>query len=107
MEKHTMQDGPIPLFGSLPSAVSRQWGGATGSKTAAYASSQFHVTLPINYQKQIAQVLVSICDGGTDNSWESTTAWAQNATLKSFVAGIVAEHPFTIPPKISWVALGK
>lgn len=26
MEKHTMQDGPIPLFGSLPSAVSRQWG---------------------------------------------------------------------------------
>lgn len=25
-EKHLMPDGPIPLFGSLPSAVSRQWG---------------------------------------------------------------------------------
>lgn len=24
-EKHLMPDGPIPLFGSLPSAVSRQW----------------------------------------------------------------------------------
>ena len=102
-----MPDGPIPLFGSLPSAVSRQWGVATGSKAEAYASSKFHVTLPINYQKQIAQVLVSISDGGTDGSWESTTAWAQNATVKSLVAGMDAEHPLTIPPKISWVALGK
>ena len=25
-EKHLMPDGPIPRFGSLPSAVSRQWG---------------------------------------------------------------------------------
>lgn len=28
-EKHLMPDGPIPLFGSLPSAVSRQWGLST------------------------------------------------------------------------------
>ena len=26
MKKHTIQDGTIPLSGSLPSAVSRQWG---------------------------------------------------------------------------------
>ena len=26
VKKHTMQDGPMPLFGSLPSAGSRQWG---------------------------------------------------------------------------------
>ena len=34
MEKHTMQDGPIPLFGSLPSAVSRQWGSVTAGDYA-------------------------------------------------------------------------
>ena len=32
MEKHTMQDGPISLFGSLPSAVSRQWGYAVANR---------------------------------------------------------------------------
>lgn len=26
MEKHTIPDGPIPLYGLSPSAVSRQWG---------------------------------------------------------------------------------
>ena len=102
-----MPDGPIPLFGSLPSAVSRQWGVATGSKAEAYASSKFHVTLPINYQKQIAQVLVTMQNGGTDESWESTTVWEQNETVKSFVGYMVAGHSLTSSPKIRWVTLGK
>lgn len=42
MEKHTMQDGPIPLFGSLPSAVSRQWGITLGVRARSY------VQLPIS-----------------------------------------------------------
>lgn len=41
MEKHTMQDGPIPLFGSLPSAVSRQWGSFESIDSGSF------VTMPL------------------------------------------------------------
>ena len=87
--------------------ASRQWGIATGSTAPAYTTSRFNVTLPINYQKQIAQVFVNTVNGGTDNAWESTTVWAQDETVKSFVGFMVAEHPLTTTPKIRWVTLGK
>ena len=36
-----MQDGPIPLFGSLPSAVSRQWGSFKSIDSGSF------VTMPL------------------------------------------------------------
>lgn len=85
----------------------KQWGIATGSKATTHTVSKFTVTLPINYQKQIAQVLVTVGDGGYDGSWEGTTAWGQDVTIKSFAGYMVAAHPFTISPKIRWVTLGE
>lgn len=41
-EKHLMPDGPIPLFGSLPSAVSRQWGGFSSVDSGTF------VTMPLS-----------------------------------------------------------
>ena len=40
-------------------------------------------------------------------SWEGTTAWGQDVTIKSFAGYMVAAHPFTISPKIRWVTLGE
>ena len=93
------------FFQKIPTV--EQWGIATGSTAEAYVTSTFNVTLPINYQKQIAQVLVNTANGGTNNTWESTTVWAQGETVKSFVGYMVAGHPFTTTPKIRWVTLGK
>ena len=87
--------------------ASRQWGVATGINVETHTSARFDVTLPINYQKQIAQALVTIADGGTSESWESTTVWVKGGTVKSFVAGMAAGHAFTIPPKIRWATLGE
>lgn len=92
------------FVGSL--SATEQWGIATGSTAEAHVTSSFNVTLPINYQKQIAQVLVNTEDGGTDYTWESTTVWAQVETVQSFVGYMVAGHPFTTTPKIRWVTLG-
>ena len=39
-----MQDGPIPLFGSLPSAVSRQWGLSTNDPGMGGAVFHYPVT---------------------------------------------------------------
>lgn len=41
MEKHTIPDGPIPLSGLSPSAVSRQW----GKNTITASGQQF--TFPL------------------------------------------------------------
>ena len=85
----------------------QQWGIATGNTAEAHVTSTFYVTLPINYQKQIAQVLVTTANGGYEGPWESTTVWAQGETVKSFVGYMVAEHQITYPPKIRWVTLGE
>ena len=42
-EKHLMPDGPIPLFGSLPSAVSRQWGTTNNDKGAGGTSFAYPI----------------------------------------------------------------
>lgn len=47
-EKHLMPDGPIPLFGSLPSAVSRQWGYSNG------CTKTWVATLPISSSSSYA-----------------------------------------------------
>lgn len=94
-------------FGKNFGGLIIQWGTATGSKAEAHVTSTFNVTLPINYQEQIAQVFVNTATGGTNDTWDSTTVWAQVETVKSFVGSMVAGHPFTIPPKIRWVTLGK
>lgn len=67
MEKHTIQDGTIPLSGSLPSAVSRQWGKErTNSSNRAVL-----VTLPISANN----ILIAIASN-TDNNDAIATAVA-------------------------------
>ena len=54
-----MSDGPIPLFGSLPSAVSRQWGFQQENKTFSFplamnnifSFTATHSTVARNYVK--------------------------------------------------------
>lgn len=105
--KYSIDTNGYVCLGSFFGGLIIQWGIATGSTAEAYVTSTFNVTLPINYQKQIAQVLVNTANGGTNNTWESTTVWAQGETVKSFVGYMVAGHPFTTTPKIRWVTLGK
>lgn len=59
-EKHLMPDGPIPLFGSLPSAVSRQWGTVTNT------DSPHDYTLPLSMSAALAAVANDV--GGNCNS---------------------------------------
>lgn len=47
-EKHLMPDGPIPLFGSLPSAVSRQWG---YYGKASSAGNDANIIYPVSFTK--------------------------------------------------------
>uniref|UniRef100_UPI004024B3EC gp53-like domain-containing protein n=1 Tax=Megasphaera sp. TaxID=2023260 RepID=UPI004024B3EC len=105
--KYNIAQNGYVCLGSFFGGLIIQWGIATGSTAEAHVTSAFNVTLPINYQKQIAQVLVNTANGGTNNTWESTTVWAQGETVKSFVGYMVAGHPFTTTPKIRWVTLGK
>lgn len=48
MERHTMQDGTIPLSGLSPSAVSRQWGRFT-----ANINRNGTITFPVNFVSQL------------------------------------------------------
>ena len=79
MEKHTMQDGPIPLFGSLPSAVSRQWG--------SYDSISYHtdITFPITFHDEV--YVVHFADAIVSKSLEDyyvySAAWNIGATTAS------------------------
>ena len=57
-EKHLMSDGPIPLFGSLPSAVSRQWGSFVSVDNGSF------VSLPIS-ATPIQVVAVDMASGGS------------------------------------------
>ena len=94
-------------FGSFFGGLIIQWGIATGSIAEAHISSRFDVTLPINYQKQIAQVWANVLDGGYYDSWEGITVWVQGETVKSFIGYMVAGRQITYPPKIRWITLGE
>ena len=53
MEKHTIPDGPIPLYGLSPSAVSRQW----GSRLVALDGMTQSFTLPVHISYAMAAVM--------------------------------------------------
>lgn len=72
-EKHLMPDGPIPLFGSLPSAVSRQWGYARANRQGYVLS--YPVTMT---------TLCAIVSTNLDNSSYPVTP----ATISCFHPGI-------------------
>lgn len=50
-EKHLMSDGPIPLFGSLPSAVSRQWG--VDDQIIGNNGGTVDITFPISFPNEV------------------------------------------------------
>ena len=72
-EKHLMPDGPIPLFGSLPSAVSRQWGTVTAGDYA----------LPISFASNYSVVANDIGSAATSIKIEKKT----NSIVNFYGAG--------------------
>lgn len=54
MEKHTIPDGPIPLYGLSPSAVSRQWGGLTITNGLNFGYFNYPLIFP---NKSVSAVL--------------------------------------------------
>lgn len=67
MEKHTIPDGPIPLYGLSPSAVSRQWG-TTGKKMES-------ITFPIAFSST-KNVILLINPYHSDNSTHPSDGWS-------------------------------
>lgn len=61
-EKHLMPDGPIPLFGSLPSAVSRQWGITTDS---GWDKDYWTFTYPIAMSSSLSAYIGRASGGGS------------------------------------------
>ena len=68
MERHTMQDGTIPLSGLSPSAVSRQW--VSTNIPGGNASS---VSLPIAY-KQWYKIVATGVVNNSDGDFKQTVA---------------------------------
>lgn len=69
-----MPDGPIPLFGSLPSAVSRQWGIVTTT------NSPHDYTLPLSMSVAFAAVANDV---GGDCHSIGITPHASTVTIAS------------------------
>lgn len=84
MEKHTMQDGPISLFGSLPSAVSRQWGFGKTAQT---------FTLPISTQWS---KVVAFHNGESPDTVSVTTDVVQSKFTVKTLSGAVDAHYISI-----------
>lgn len=62
-----MSDGPIPLFGSLPSAVSRQWGYVSNRKDGdimylVSAKNSIVLATATSYSGRAAAISTSDCD---------------------------------------------
>ena len=62
MERHTMQDGTIPLSGLSPSAVSRQW--VSGIDPANYEI--FGIAYPIAFTKFCMPIICHSTNSKTD-----------------------------------------
>ena len=67
MEKHTIPDGTIPLYGLSPSAVSKQWGIATKEYANGIMTWEYPVTV-----KKVLKIL-------TGEAYP--TSWLQNTSL--------------------------
>ena len=68
MEKHTIPDGPIPLYGLSPSAVSRQWGSAVSSQWGGVLT----FTYPIALQNRVLYAVAQE---------ENPYAWRENQSV--------------------------
>lgn len=96
-----MPDGPISLFGSLPSAVSRQWG--------SYDSISYHtdITFPITFHDEV--YVVHFVDAIVSKSLEDyhifPVAWNVEATTASNTR-LLCSHSTGIG-RFSMIVIGK
>ena len=100
-EKHLMPDGPIPLFGSLPSAVSRQWG--------SYDSESYYtnITFPIAFHDGVYVVHFSdaIVSVSLNRGDVYPVAWNIGATTNSKARMLCLINSGA--GKFSMIAIGK
>lgn len=99
-----MQDGPIPLFGSLPSAVSRQWGvNAHGIVTLPVACQSINKIVPahsgINFidtkvRETNPLIKFTLDVGGNTGNYED----AQWGSFKSIDSGSFVTMPLAATP---------
>lgn len=85
MEKHTIPDGPIPLYGLSPSAVSRQW--VTENKDLGNDEG-IYVMLPLTFPTKCVTALLSDTYGrlSSSSAMANQTEGAKvNATNKNSV----------------------
>lgn len=95
-EKHLMPDGPIPLFGSLPSAVSRQWGQTNAERTTSF-NIAFHRTVFV--------VLVS--QRNTRYSPAVPGVDFADVSLSSFYSYAVTSATQSFKDKLWWFSVGE
>lgn len=95
-EKHLMSDGPIPLFGSLPSAVSRQWG-----QTNAERTTSFNIAFP----RTVFVVLVS--QGNERYSSAIPGVDFADVSLSNFYSYAVTSTTQRFKDKLWWFSVGE
>lgn len=82
-EKHLMPDGPMPLFGSLPSAVSRQW--IYDIQNTNELKGAYTINIPI------AMNLLGCATNSTGDDSTNIVNWSTNSiTVKSFQSHITS-----------------
>lgn len=101
-EKHLMSDGPIPLFGSLPSAVSRHWGFVTIPDNRTYVD----FTLPVTFTSGALAVVANDVLLATSTTLDTTTplTWNVGASTNAQIRLITTKTNLSL---INTVIIGK
>ena len=99
MEKHTIPDGPIPLYGLSPSAVSRQWG-----LTETNESGTAWVSFPISFKIRIP-IVVAI-HNGLDAVSAYISSENRNTTQVAIVLRKNTDHSKLSGWGVGWIAIG-
>lgn len=97
-EKHTIPDGPIPLYGLSPSAVSRQWGvGETNEYGTVWA------VFPISF---INTPVVVATHNGLDAVVAYVSSSERNANQVAIVLHKIIDNSVGSAWGVSWIAIG-
>lgn len=81
MEKHTMQDGPIPLSGLSPLVVSRQW--VYDTQNSDTLKGKYTINLPISMN------FLGCATSGTGDDSTNIVDWSTTSiTVKTFKSHI-------------------